>query len=70
MRKNYDFTAGKKNFQRVKMQTIVGMSKLVGKGISNAHNLRRSLATLRAYAQVSRAVGSGTFSEQVLKLID
>ena len=66
MRKNFDFT-GRKHFQRVKLQTIVGLSKLVGKGISNPHNLRRSLATLRAYSLASKAVGNGTFSSQVMQ---
>lgn len=64
MRKNFDFTA-RKHFQRVKLQTIVGLSKLVGKGISDPHNLRCSLATLRAYALASKSVGNGVFSAQV-----
>eukprot|EP00026_Physarum_polycephalum_P000226 Phypoly_transcript_00226.p1 GENE.Phypoly_transcript_00226~~Phypoly_transcript_00226.p1 ORF type:complete len:1906 (-),score=310.18 Phypoly_transcript_00226:3-5720(-) len=69
MRKNFDFT-GRKHFQRVKLQTIVGLSKLVGKGISNPHNLRRSLATLRAYSLASKSVGNGLFSTQVEELVD
>lgn len=68
MRKNFDFT-GRKHFQRVKLQTIVGLSKLVGKGISNPQNLRISLATLREYSLASKSVGNGLLSTQVLTSI-
>eukprot|EP01114_Cavostelium_apophysatum_P003911 TRINITY_DN1404_c0_g1_i1.p1 TRINITY_DN1404_c0_g1~~TRINITY_DN1404_c0_g1_i1.p1 ORF type:complete len:1840 (+),score=629.05 TRINITY_DN1404_c0_g1_i1:76-5595(+) len=62
MKKNYE--EAKNNFTRVKVQTTIAISKLVGKGIRSARNLRRSLATISKYALLEYPPKKGKAAEE------
>ncbi|KAL6064625.1 Dedicator of cytokinesis protein 9 [Balamuthia mandrillaris] len=71
MKKNIEEV--RKNFTRVKVQTTIALSYLVGQGIKDDTNLRRSLSLISQFAQLDKAdiTSSGKpFAQQVEELCD
>jgi hypothetical protein len=52
MKRNLEAEGGKPNFNRVKVQTTIGLSKLVGKGIKSIVTVQHALSTIMRYNEL------------------